>query len=88
MWTWLGYPSTPVMPAGAFPFLAKLALTKSEGMHAWEGVWRMGVDAGRTEGAMIASACWLSLILATLLAAFFLAMFFLTIWFVFWRKRG
>jgi hypothetical protein len=79
MWSWFPYASVPAMPAGALPLVSRLALSKAEGLHAWESLWRMGIDAGRTEGAIIASACWLGLILFAFLggAAFRVATSFL-----------
>lgn len=72
MWSaLLGYPPTPAMPAGAFPLLAKLALGRAEGLHAWETFGRMSLDAGRTEGYMIGNLQWVALILLALLAAQF-----------------
>lgn len=53
MWSLLGYAHAPAMPAGALPILARLAVSHADGLHAWEGVWRLGVDAGRTEGVLI-----------------------------------
>lgn len=53
MWSWLPYPPTPPMPSGAMPLVSRLAISKGEAMHAWESVWRMGIDAGRTEGAAV-----------------------------------
>lgn len=69
MWGWLAYPTTPPMPRGAMPLVSRLALSHADGLHVWESVFRFGVDSGRTEGAMVASACWLGLILLALLAS-------------------
>lgn len=63
MWSWLSYPLTPAMPRGALPVISRLALSKADGLHAWESVFRFGVDCGRTEGATIASAFWITFIL-------------------------
>jgi hypothetical protein len=43
-------------------------VSKADWAHGVESVWRMGIDAGRTEGAMI--------VIGTLLALAFLAVVF------------
>lgn len=63
MWSLLGYAHTPAMPPGAIPILARLAISHADGLHIWEGVWRLGVDAGRTEGVLIVLAIEAALLL-------------------------
>jgi hypothetical protein len=69
VWKLFGYPPTPTMPPGALPRGSGWVLDKAEGLAAWRAVFEFGVDGGRTEGAMIASAAWLTLILFVLLTA-------------------
>ena len=63
MWQWLGYPPVPSVPMPE-PMLAKLAVSKADWMHGVEGLWHMGLDAGRTEGAMAVVGILLALAFA------------------------
>lgn len=71
MWAWLGYPPTPPMPRGLLIGLAKLSVGKAEAQSVFDSIFHMWADGLRTEGAMVASAFWLGLILIALMVRAF-----------------